>query len=359
MFGRLPSDKDNSFNAVRLFAALQVVYFHSFYYLKTGTPVLTQMFQQVPGVPVFFALSGCLVLDSCLRARSVGEYGIKRAARIYPALLLNIIVLELLMQLTGAAVSASWPRTAFYEFLYGLTASDFIAADTAGVAARAGSLFFPFYPSGVLWTLTVELSFYLVVPLLAMLSRSRVLMTSAIVALSVASFYYLTFVGVKASPYSRAVVSVSVIPYFWMFAIGMLFRLWLPSVRLATLMIVPLVLALIAITVVRGNAWPDWRDLPPLILSAQMVIVGLLALCLGMSKWLRNDLLRRYDLSFGIYLWHMLAVTTLLALGFVGQWWLLPTVLGCTGAIALVSWVVLERPVTRFVRGQRLKPPAA
>ena len=57
----------NSFNAVRLLAALQVAYLHTVFHLKLDPRPWEGIIVQFPGVPIFFAVSGYLVFDSLLR----------------------------------------------------------------------------------------------------------------------------------------------------------------------------------------------------------------------------------------------------------------------------------------------------
>jgi len=347
-FRPLSRANENSFNTIRLLAALQVVYFHVFAHLHINVAILTELLQQEPGVPIFFALSGCLVLDSCIRARSVRGYLLHRAARIYPALLLNIAILEVLMWLTGginfSVVSPA--QVVGYEAAYVATASQPIAMLMANAPAIVGaSRFFPFYPSGVLWTLTVELTFYCVVPLLMPFLRSRIILTIVILTISAASIFYISIVGVSAASAGPMIISVSTIPYSWMFAVGMLFRIWLPTKRTAIVGAVLLMAALLIIARQRGDTWPEWRDFPPFLTSLQMIVVGLLALCIGTTALLKNRWLVENDVSYGVYLWHMLVVAILLGFGLDGKRLLLPLVVGLSLFAGWLSWLVEKRAI--------------
>jgi peptidoglycan/LPS O-acetylase OafA/YrhL len=174
--------KHNNFNLLRLIAAAQVVYIHTYGHLGMTVPSwLANVLGQFPGVPMFFIISGFLVTESFMRS-GVGTFFAKRALRIYPALIVNIVILDVSTAIGGGLVVVSWAwYLAFYLPLYSLTASSLIASEIAqtlsglpgGVAAYLPA-FYDFYPSGVLWTLTVELSFYLVLPIfLIVAKRSR------------------------------------------------------------------------------------------------------------------------------------------------------------------------------------------
>jgi peptidoglycan/LPS O-acetylase OafA/YrhL len=65
--------------------------------------------------------------------------------------------------------------------------------------------------------------------------------------------------------------------------------------------------------------------------------------CKVASSWLKGT-----DLSYGIYLWHMLFVTIFLANGFTQSGWLWPIVITCTLGAAALSWFGIERPALKF-----------
>ncbi|WP_171258204.1 acyltransferase family protein, partial [Acinetobacter baumannii] len=91
----------NSFNALRLLAALQVAYIHAIAHLKLTPTGGYEWIAQVPGVPIFFAISGYLVFDSLLRLDSGVQFIRHRAARIYPALIVNIAIMEIALYAAG------------------------------------------------------------------------------------------------------------------------------------------------------------------------------------------------------------------------------------------------------------------
>src|SRR5215213_3212767 len=97
----VPPSAENSFNAIRLLAALQVVYVHSYAHLDLPRLPGHDWITQFPGVPIFFAASGFLVFSSLLRLGSLTEFFRHRALRIYPALLVNVVILEAAFALGG------------------------------------------------------------------------------------------------------------------------------------------------------------------------------------------------------------------------------------------------------------------
>src|SRR5947207_15607666 len=94
----------NNFDAIRLFAALSVVFSHAFliaegseanepFALITGN----QCILGLVGVFVFFIISGYLVTGSFCRRPTLGLFAWRRTLRIYPALVVNVLVCALLL----------------------------------------------------------------------------------------------------------------------------------------------------------------------------------------------------------------------------------------------------------------------
>lgn len=349
----------NSFNTIRLLAALQVAYVHASAHLGLEKAPLEfwNFIYQFPGVPIFFAISGYLVFDSLLRLGSLRRFFIHRNARIYPALILNIALIEILLYAAGQSSfhREAW-RTVTYFIYYFATASDGLAAAfsrTGGTYDFNG--FFQSYPSGVLWTLTAELTFYLVIPLFA-LGRTRLVQTILIVAASVLSFAYQRKVGADLATMKTWPINVFVFPYFWMFGIGMLFRLWRPPSWM-NMIAVPALVGIATMLALKSNNF-EWKVDPTAYHSLQTAVLCLLAVWLGYSPFLKSKWLARNDMSYGLYLYHMLIVTALMNVPLADRTrWLLIPVLGGGMLVGLASWWLVERPFMRLARrGEQAVP---
>lgn len=355
----------NSYNAMRLAAAAQVVFMHSYAHLKLHSTFskgwVFEVLSYFPGVPIFFALSGYLITQSFDRSPSIPVFFVKRARRIYPALVVNILILEMLWIFAGQHQywpASDWTSRLSFEAIYMASASSYIAAVWSGVTyAAAGPGFWPRYPSGVLWTLTVELSFYFVVPVVLWLVRSTVWRTTLIAALAAGSLLMTVYVmddlrAARSASYRH--LEISVVPYFWMFAIGMLLAILdLParlSGRRIGLALIGMGAVMVACSIWRGSAWIQWKygvDVASLIQTAVLCVFVVL---LGSTRalWFRGAL-DRLDLSYGLYLWHMLAVVYLMTTDWVGNPWVLIPVYGASLCMAWISWTFVERP---FLEGR-------
>lgn len=348
---------ENSFNAVRLLAALQVSYVHTIAWLKLEPTWGYNWIIQFPGVPIFFAVSGYLVFDSLLRLQSIERFAIHRAARIYPALAVNIVILEAALYATGQIeLTRSLPGLWAILFLlsYILTASYNIASLWVGSGGGTLSFdgFFHIYPSGVLWTLTVELTFYVAIPFAALM-KGRTNQTILIVTTSVASFALQQYLGADAN----STVTITVAPYFWIFGIGMLFRLWpVPALRLLPAILMLLV-AFLLFASHRDLTSFGWKSAPSIYETLQTTLLCALVLCVGISPLLKSKILAANDTSYGIYLYHMLIVTTLLNIPETDRsWWLILVVMSGAIVLGLCSWHLVECPMMALARRPRKSP---
>ena len=139
--------KVNNFDLLRLLAAIQVVFDHYFQHLNIS---LTQAQQAwlylLPGVPVFFVISGYLISASYERNDNLVIYLKNRILRIFPGLWACIILTVIVFTITGTSFlnrqTLSWLPAQFLGIIY-----------TPSFLADYG---FGSY-NGSLWTIPIEL----------------------------------------------------------------------------------------------------------------------------------------------------------------------------------------------------------
>lgn len=360
--------QNNSFDALRLFAALQVVFMHSYAHLKLhgtfGNTLFFDILAAFPGVPVFFVMSGYLIAQSYERSSCARIFFIKRVSRIYPALTINILVIEIFVIMFGQhrySESGFWGLV-IYELIYIVTASSDIAHAIAPVSyMKPIGHFFARYPSGVLWTLTVELSFYLAAPLLLFLTKNhgvrRRVGICFITILAIASFifslFYVDDIREKYPVFDNY-YSITFLPYFWMFAIGILMSFsanW-PKSFFSTFILLGflLVIMLAVLPQVRGGSWLYWKDKTDLCSLLQVVLLGIFTIMLGRTSLLNFNGAIKVDVSYGIYLWHMFAISILMNTSAVGNPLSMLVVIFLSVPIAYFSWNIVEVPAMNMGR---------
>jgi peptidoglycan/LPS O-acetylase OafA/YrhL len=153
---------------VRGIAAIGVLVVHSWIFAGTFESELANRFivRLDTMVAIFFLLSAFLLYRPMIAfvaggpgAPQVGDYAKRRFLRIFPAYWVALTFLALFVGVNGVFSDKWWAFYSLTEYLHPVTSS-------AACAGEAG------YRCGLLqaWTLTVELTFYLVLPLFAALT---------------------------------------------------------------------------------------------------------------------------------------------------------------------------------------------
>ncbi len=177
-------DKDVAINAWRGIAALLVAYFHcrqvtwiGMQQFHRGAPAWdanTVGYLTFPiawgsaGVPIFFVISGYCIHRAMARRLAArlhasldnGNFLLRRFTRIYPVLLTALVLTFVLDSFSAGFEPVSRKINPFdlHAFVVNVLSLQGIAGKTFG-------------SNGALWTLSVEVQFYLVYPLLLMLRR--------------------------------------------------------------------------------------------------------------------------------------------------------------------------------------------
>ena len=308
-------DRSNLFDFVRLYAALQVMLQHGSSHLGFELPRWLEAIFRFQGVPIFFALSGFLVSISWLNRSSVAgwrSYAVSRSLRIFPAL--------------WAAALLGWLIA-----LFGGKASFVLSPLGIGWLVGQGSFFTFFNPdqlrdlgvgvmNGSLWTIPVELEFYLLIPIalslvLWLYKRSRSLgVILVFVAVVVASFCLQDFLSSAIQPGDgRAarqgslilkLLSVSIFPYLGQFLIGASFVLLLKRLGQDKASLTLVFLGMISGLLVMCFKLPGLQlfVLTNFSLAASFVGIGLIRVGFRLPA----------DISYGLYLYHMPVLNILL-----------------------------------------------
>jgi peptidoglycan/LPS O-acetylase OafA/YrhL len=307
----------NSFDLLRLLAAVSVLYFHV--YPLTGRPIPTLFATNYGelGVAVFFVVSGYLVTASWRRSAGIGDYLKKRLLRIEPALVVSLAVTALVLGAFATTLPLAdyfrtpqvWLYIARNALLYPVT------YDLPGVFAHNP---FPHAVNGSLWTLRLEFSCYLA---LALLGLCRVLTPKVVAGLAVV-----------------AAVAFVVL------------RLLRPDLLTQDIFRLAELAALNGFLFL-GGAWLQLRDRPPplwlVVVSVPLLftplwLLGLPAIVIALGS-LRSPKLPA-DISYGLYIYAFPLQQILAAAGWLNVW----TALAATLPFAIASWFLVEKPALRL-----------
>ena len=324
------------------------------------------------GVQVFFVLSGFLLAQPHARwlagaaARPrFGPYLARRCARVLPGYWLQLLVLIALIR---------W-RDGYW------------VPDGVGAALAYAGMFFVPEPLGVRplndvwWTLPIEFSFYLVLPLLAGLLRGwRVAVLLLLGIGSMAAWRWLTILLLAADPPgSRFLLGYQLPGTLDAFALGMAaavlyrnagFARWLGegSWRRELLAGAGAALGVALLYWVHHGYRAYWTAAPITFLWTPLFCLAVAAVILAAAagsrplRWLLANPVALYlgTISYGIYLWHnplLRGLSHLLPPGDdYALPWLLPLCAALTVAVAALSWHWLEQPVIARVRMALARP---
>lgn len=183
-----PRLRQNNFDLIRLLLALAVCLLHA--HELSGAADLTIIDTLLSGkiaIESFFVISGFLIFMSYEKSRSLADYVEKRSRRIYPAYFLSVTLAAILLfGISDRSLTGYFLSTDFFRYLgFNLGFLNFLQPDLPGVFTenRLASV------NGALWTIKIEVMFYLSVPVIVWLSR-RAGYLRVLIALYVASTAY-------------------------------------------------------------------------------------------------------------------------------------------------------------------------
>ena len=173
----------NRFDVLRLFAAWLVLYNHSFILTASSETEWISKFLKFDtasglAVAMFFTISGYLVFNSLENSRSAKDFLIKRALRIYPALI-GVVLFTIFIV---GPLSTELSLSNYFKTISGIN----IKYELPGV--------FENFPeksvNGSLWSIALELRCYLILFLLSLIPLSmRIKILLAVTILSASLFY--------------------------------------------------------------------------------------------------------------------------------------------------------------------------
>lgn len=333
----MTSDRDrfaaNNFDLLRFGFASVVMLVHA--HVLSGRPELAFLGDWLSSdiaVKAFFVVSGLLVVMSYERSRSVAAYAEKRVRRIYPAYFFVVVAAALgLFAVSTAPASAYFGRDLLRYLAANLAFLNFVHPTLPGVfegnALRE--------VNGALWTLKIEVMFYLSVPVIAWLGArlGRLPVIAVLYALSVAyvvilnrmaaqsgSVLYLEFARQLPGQLSYFMVGAF---YYYYFDLFQRRAGWFLAGAVALFLV--------------DRAYPT-TALEPLWLGTLVAFFGFFA-------YLGN--FGRYgDFSYGIYILHFPIIQLLVAAGLFAASPYAATFASCglvVGA-AVLLWHLVEKP---------------
>ncbi len=334
----------NNFDLIRLLAALQVVVGHGFLFFHV--PWHIPLLDLFPGVPIFFCISGFLIAKSVERNQGrLKAYFEARILRIYPALVFCSTLWLALMFALGVFQGVPMVKVAVW----------YLSAALVGGASYNPEFFRHFGTgvwNGALWTVCIEITFYIFLPMVYLCDRfGRRVFNSLVAVLCLSSFaLFIVFDGLhfgetKTHSAIDKIVWFSLVGNLWMLLFGTLIYRFFDQLRpilagkvLLWLAAYLLLAFLQPVTSAGGSASPVIGA----YLLVQRVILALLTVSAAYSFTSLSDLLLRgNDISYGIYIYHMLIFNLFVQYGLAKPQYF-PIALAGALLCGALSWYFLE-----------------
>ncbi len=310
---------ENNFNLIRLLAASQVLIVHSLNHLDY-VGILVDFFKLIPGVPVFFFVSGMLISASyerlALHKWGLRAFIVNRLLRIYPALWICVFVSILAVWLTGYMDTQIFSIIELLIWIFGQISffqfynPEFMRGFGVGVL------------NGALWTIAVELQFYALTPFLVLIMRKNfslfiiVLLTSMTINVWLRLAFDSSYIVIK-------LLYVSFLPWVYMFMMGMLaqaYRDFLSNIlsalgsRVWIILFIAYLASMLFIGSFNENSNNAIHPIAYLLLCMLIFIFSSVKLCLPAVV---NNFIRRNDYSYGLYIFHTPVLNLIIYLGFL------------------------------------------
>lgn len=326
----------NNFDLVRLFTASQVALSHITAHLGVQSSILGVL-GLFPGVPIFFFVSGYLIYGSYEQSiknpNTNLNFFVKRFLRLFPALWLCFVL----------SIVSIWASGYLSEV-------DFSISDFAIWVITQNTIFQFFNPdfmrgygvgviNGSLWTISVELQFYILTPFLFLLlnklrSHYVILVLLFLVVVNVSNTHF----NEKLNFYQK-LIGVSFAPWLYMFMLVSLAYKYssLVNVIKRINLIIFLLLFIISYFVMKGYGWGNGINPISYLLLAALVLKAAYT-----KPSLSDALLKKNDISYGIYIFHMPIINYLIYQGMMGVNGLVLAVIA-TLVVSVLSWFYYEK----------------
>lgn len=317
------SDNAAHFLILRIVLASAVLFAH--FPVIAGARRTLSLMSPTLAVEAFFVISGWVVASSFARSGALGSFWLRRAARLYP-----LYAVVILTQAIAAWFVAQPSSDVTNELLRYLTVNfafmNFLQPSLFGLLADAPVR--ALNPS--LWTLKLEVIFYVLTPLLVLIVRAqRAIGTAGLFVASIAMYYL--------SLWHSQALARQFPGQFRFFVAGI--ALWQLSEHIhAKPRVWHALTAVCAFYIANRTV-----DIPSLG-GLQPVTV---ALFVYGAAYALPEPKRLPDVSYGIYIWHGPVIQFALLLGLVLNLWI---ACAATLIMAALSWYVVEKPAIGFAR---------
>ena len=327
------------FDTVRLLAALMVLHGHMFAIAGRPQPLILGGGLAFVAVIVFFVVSGYWVSESAVQ-RSRVAYVVARALRILPGLAVCCAVTILLCALASAKpVNAYLASPETWGFMW--NALPFFHSPQLGIPGVFEDGPMKEAVNGSLWTLEYEVLCYILVGVAAVFGRGGVRVFMIAAAVFGLAVYAQAFGGDPNKLNARMIFLLDYLTLGWIavFTGAFAFGAWLHSADERRLR---QVIAVSVIAMALGFHDPSFSQ------AVSIFLYGSIAIWIGRNVSLDRWATRGQDISYGVYIYafpiQQLTVRWIQPADTAGFLAYYAVALGATAGLAMLSWLLVERP---------------
>ena len=337
-----PGFRVNNFDLLRILAAMQVMVIHSLARLQIPVPAGLKWLEWFPGVPIFFIISGYLVSASFERESTLPRYFKNRFIRIYPGLWVCVGIVVIVTAGLGYRRSNlldfAWLPAQLLGIIY---TPDFLKHFGAGTY------------NGALWTIPIELQFYLLLPLVYFVQR-RFRKGNAVVpfflalsiAVSLLLHYSLPAFDTPQESRIDKLIRYSFFSSFYLFLFGIALQ------RIGAFrskLVAGKGLYWIAAYVLFRIALP--QVLSPALTVLSFLFLGIAAVSVAYTvPSASGRILQGQDISYGVYIYHGLLINLLIESRMPRGLYQIPIIVVSSLMVGGLSWKLVEQPFLRKKR---------
>ena len=276
------------------------------------------------GVPIFFAICGLVIWFSLERGNSFSQYCKKRFLRIYPELWVGVIfeILVILFLYDGFT-----PITLFLFALAQGSVLQFWSPDSLN-GFGCGT------PNGALWTIGITIQFYLLVFIIFKLLHKKKLFIwiSTFIGSVLLSYFGNLFFEILGINLLVKLFSQTVFRHLWLFIIGCFIAEFFDK-------IVPFISRFWALFLIAA--------IPPFLSGfglhlGNYNLLWALPLCIGIIGFAYRfkGIKIKLDISYGIFIYHMIIANVFITFSLVGNWIYLVLVVIISLSLAYLTTVI-------------------
>ena len=348
MLKKIHINRNNFFDYIRLYASFQVLIHHGSSALNYNIPEIISIIFSYKGVPIFFALSGFLVTISWINSGfNLKKYLISRFLRIFPALWISALISFFMLIIFGR-----------YNFAFSLKGILWLFSQASFLTFWNPDELRDFgtgVVNGSLWTISVELQFYILVPLLigffiyfkkkcAGLISYLFLIIIAAISVSINQFIpsLPTGDGTAAREGSLLIklLYVSFAPYLCTFIMGMLLAL---IVAVFGQKVSSRYFLFFGIFIFLLDKIPSINA--SISLWIYPIYTALIFVGIGLFT---NPIPIKFDISYGLYLYHMLVANFILNINQFYKFNISLIYFFLSIVLAFTSWYLIESPIMKL-----------